>query len=274
MILSRLLKRLSMAKGRVLIIAGSDSSGGAGIQADIKTVTMLGGYAATAITALTAQNTLGVFGVMDVPADFVTSQIELVLSDIGADAIKTGMLNNVAVVEAVADCLAAYAHIPLVVDPVMVSTSGSKLLQDDALEVLIKSLIPQANLVTPNIPEAEMLAGVKVISKDDMIRAASIILEMGAGAVLLKGGHGESDVISDVLMDSAGDVQVFESKRIDSKHTHGTGCTLASAIACGVAKGMSLRDSVEVARLYVQEAIKSAPGYGEGGGVLGHGLVG
>ncbi len=255
---------------RVLIIAGSDSGGGAGIQADIKTVTCLGGYAATAITALTAQNTQGVFGIHDVPEDFIRQQISLVLSDIGADAIKTGMLHKASVIEAVAEALAPYPVIPLVLDPVMFAKGGHALLQADALDTLKAVLIPRAAVITPNIPEAEFLTGLSIRSADDMRKAAERILQGGCKAALIKGGHMEGEVLTDMLV-SADGVEVFTQMRINTLHTHGTGCTLASAIATGLAQGGSLRDAVMRARDYVREAILHAPGLGHGHGPLGHG---
>lgn len=228
-------------KGRVLIVAGSDSGGGAGIQADIKTVTALGGYAATAITALTAQNTQGVFDVMGVEPPFIARQMRLVLEDIGADAIKTGMLHSAEVVTTVAEVLRALARdIPLVVDPVMVAKSGTALLDSDARNVIIRHLIPLATVVTPNIPEAEVLTGLAIRDLEDMRRAAEVLLGYGAKAVLLKGGHLESDPITDVLLTPEG-VELFRNPRIHTVHTHGTGCTLASAIATGMAQQRSLR---------------------------------
>lgn len=258
-------------KGRVLIVAGSDSGGGAGIQADIKTVTALGGYAATAITALTAQNTQGVFDVMGVEPPFIARQMRLVLEDIGADAIKTGMLHSAEVVTTVAEVLRALARdIPLVVDPVMVAKSGTALLDSDARNVIIRHLIPLATVVTPNIPEAEVLTGLAIRDLEDMRRAAEVLLGYGAKAVLLKGGHLESDPITDVLLTPEG-VELFRNPRIHTVHTHGTGCTLASAIATGMAQQRSLREAVERARAYVQEAIRTAPGFGAGHGPLNHG---
>ena len=251
-----------MHKGRVLIIAGSDSGGGAGIQADIKSVTMQGGYAATAITALTAQNTKGVFGVMDVPPEFIEQQINLVLEDIGADVIKTGMLHNVKVIESVVKVLEGYPEIPIVVDPVMVATSGDSLLQSDAVYAMKSQLIARAFLVTPNIPEAEVLSGRSIKNIDDMRQSAKAILAMGAGAVLLKGGHGVGNKITDLLLMADGSEYVFENDRIESNNTHGTGCTLASAIACNLAKGIDLEDAVGRSILYVREAIKASDGFG------------
>jgi len=256
-------------KGRVLIIAGSDSGGGAGIQGDIKTVTCLGGYAATAITALTAQNTLGVFGIHDVPDDFIRSQITLVMDDIGADALKTGMLHKASVIETIADTIRGYTQtIPLVLDPVMFAKGGAPLLQPDAIDILKKRLIPLATVLTPNIPEAEHLSGMRITNTDEMRTAAERILELGCKAVLLKGGHMEGDTVTDLLLSH--DRKFFTQPRFATKHTHGTGCTLASAIATGLAQGMPLINAVSRARTYVRKAIEAAPGFGKGHGPLGH----
>jgi len=255
---------------RVLSIAGSDSGGGAGIQADIKTITGLGGYATTAITALTAQNTLGVHAIHAVPPDFVVRQIEVVLDDIGADAIKIGMLGDAATIEAVAGALARHAPgIPLVVDPVMVAKGGAALLHSDALAALTRLLLPAATLLTPNLPEAEVLSGLAIPDLDAMPRAAAALLRRGVRAVLLKGGHLPGDQVVDLLMTADG-CEAFAAPRIASRHTHGTGCTLASAIATGLAQGMTLRDAVLRARSYVRQAIAAAPGIGKGHGPLGH----
>lgn len=256
-------------KGRVLIIAGSDSGGGAGIQGDIKTVTCLRGYAATAITALTAQNTEGVFGIHDVPPDFIRQQMTLVLDDIGADAIKTGMLHKADIIETIAGTLAAYAHIPLVLDPVMFAKGGAALLEPEALATLKSRLLPLAYLITPNIPEAEYLADMQIHTTHDMERAAKRILQSGCHAVLLKGGHGQGDIVYDMLVTSD-DTRLFEQPRQPTRHTHGTGCALASAIATGLAQGMKLQDAVVRARDYVRLAITQAPGFGKGHGPLGH----
>ncbi|MBU8541395.1 bifunctional hydroxymethylpyrimidine kinase/phosphomethylpyrimidine kinase [Falsiroseomonas tokyonensis] len=261
------------AKGRVLICAGSDSGGGAGIQGDIKTVTALGGYAATAVTALTAQNTLGVQDVMGVPPDFIRLQIRMVLDDLGADAIKTGMLADVATIEAVCEALAAHgAGIPLVADPVMVAKGGHRLLAADAVATLVERLLPMAALITPNLPEAEALVGFPVQDVPAMHRAAEALLRMGVRAVLVKGGHLDGEVLTDILATAAG-TETFESPRIAGTSTHGTGCTLASAIACGLAQGMPLRDAVARARAYVRAAMRAAPGFGQGHGPLGHGIT-
>ncbi len=257
-------------KGRVLTVAGSDSGGGAGIQADIKTISALGGYAASAVTALTAQNTRGVFGVHPVPPDFVLQQMDVVLADIGADAVKTGMLASVAIIEAVALGVSRFAAaMPLVVDPVMVAKGGAALLADDATQALIGHLVRRAALVTPNIPEAEVLLGRRIAGAGDMTRAALDLLALGPRAVLLKGGHLDGDDLVDVLATADG-VTAFSGRRIPGTSTHGTGCTLASAIACGLAQGMGLTAAVERARAYVRRAIETAPGYGAGHGPLNH----
>ncbi len=258
-------------KGRVLIIAGSDSGGGAGIQADIKTVTALGGYAATALTALTAQNTVGVQGILPVPTNFVRQQIDSILSDIGADAIKTGMLLDHAVIEAMADAIEAGApDAPLVVDPVMVATSGARLLDERAIGALGERLIARAALVTPNAPEAEALTGMRVADLDGMRRAADALLRLGAQAAMVKGGHLDGDILRDLVVTRTGESFVLEAKRVDTRHTHGTGCTLASAIAVGLAQGMALKPAIERAHRFVQAAIRGAPGYGKGHGPLNH----
>ena len=254
-------------KGRVLVIAGSDSGGGAGIQADIKAIMAMGGFAATAVTAITAQNTLGVRAVHALPPDLVQAQIEAVLDDIGADAIKTGMLGDAATVRRVAACVVASAgSIPLVVDPVMVAKGGQSLLAADALQAMRDTLLPLATLITPNLPEAECLLGCPILDPAD---AARKLIRSGAKAVLLKGGHADSPDVTDVLADAEG-VRLFTMPRIDSRHTHGTGCTLASAIAAGLAQGMRLDAAIGRARAYVQEAIRTAPGFGAGHGPLNH----
>ena len=258
-------------QGRVLIVAGSDSGGGAGIQADIKTVTALGGYAATAVTALTAQNTRGVFGVMGVAPEFIQQQMRVVLDDIGADALKTGMLHDSPVIEAVAEVLSDEARgIPLVADPVMVAQSGDRLLEARAVAALKTHLVPRARVLTPNAPEAETLTGRPVADLDGMRAAAEALLALGAEAVLVKGGHLAGAVVRDLLADAAG-MEVLENPRIDTPHTHGTGCTLASAIATGLAQGLALREAVVRARAYLQEALRQAPGLGQGHGPVGHG---
>ena len=255
--------------GRVLVIAGSDSGGGAGIQADLKTVMALGGYAATAITAVTAQNTLGVRAVHTLPAELVTAQSRAVLDDIGADAIKTGMLATAAIVEAVADLLDAAADIPAVIDPVIVSTSGQALLAPDAIELLIRRLIPRAALLTPNADEAALLAGVAVAGLDGQRRTGERLLAMGAKAVLLKGGHVPGETVRDLLLTPGGE-RLFEHPRLEHRHTHGTGCTLASACATGLAQGMALEAAVERAVGYVARALAHPLGLGQGHGPIDH----
>jgi len=257
-------------KGRVLIIAGSDSGGGAGIQADIKTVTMLDAFAATAVTALTAQNTEGVFGVVPVAPDFIRQQIEVVLDDIGADAVKTGMLHDTAVIETVAAVLAEKAaSVPLVLDPVMVAKGGAPLIEPGAIDALKRLLVPRAAVLTPNLPEAEVLLDGKIDGLEAMKQAARDLLRLGCRALLLKGGHLAGDTVYDVLATAAGQ-RLWQSPRIDTRHTHGTGCTLASAIAAGIAQGLPVEAAVERARDYVQRAIASAPGLGRGHGPLDH----
>ncbi len=257
--------------GRVLIIAGSDSSGGAGIQADIKTVTALGGYAATAITALTVQNSLGVQSIKSIEPEFVSDQMMAVLDDIGADIIKIGMLGDGAMISHVAKTIQNLSEgLRIVVDPVMVAKGGASLMPDDALSVMIHELIPLAWLVTPNIPEAEALTGIGITGSDDMAMAGAKIRAMGAQNVLVKGGHLEGDDLVDMLVTEGGFTS-YESRRIDTKNTHGTGCTLASAIATLVALGQALPTAIVGARSYVQEAIRTAPGYGSGHGPLNHG---
>ena len=255
--------------GRVLIIAGSDSGGGAGIQADIKTVTALGGYAATAVTAITVQNTLGVTGVHPIPLDVVEAQARAVLDDIGADAIKTGMLGDAATVEAVAR-LVEGAGVPAVIDPVMVAKGGAALLASEAVGAVRDRLAPLAALLTPNAPEAEALTGLSITSADDLRRAGEALLMRGSRAILMKGGHLAGDRVVDVLMTPDGET-VFEAERLDTRHTHGTGCTLASACAVGLAQGMPLTEAVARAWAYVQEAMARAPGLGRGHGPLDHG---
>jgi hydroxymethylpyrimidine/phosphomethylpyrimidine kinase len=257
------------ARGRVLVIGGSDSSGGAGVQADIKTVTMLGGYAASAITAVTVQDTRRIQAIHPIPPELIVAQARAVLDDIGADAIKTGMLGDKAVVEAVADLLAGLA-VPIVVDPVMAATTGAALLAADAIEAMRRRLTPLAALLTPNAPEAERLTGLTIAATDDLRRAGEALLEMGAGAVLMKGGHVGGESVIDILMTPAGET-LFTSDRIATRHGHGTGCTLASACATGLAQGLELQEAVARAHAFVAEAIRHAPGLGAGHGPIDHG---
>jgi hydroxymethylpyrimidine/phosphomethylpyrimidine kinase len=253
---------------RVLIIAGSDCSGGAGIQADIKTVTCLSGYAMTAVTAVTVQNTLGVSDVFPVPPEVIKAQALACLSDIGADVIKTGMLGDRAVMQAVADVLGA-SDAYRVIDPVMVAKGGHALLPLEAVESLKSILIPMADLLTPNAPEAAYLTGLDLESVDDMPRVAHALMEMGAKNVLIKGGHLVGEMVVDRLFTPDGDYE-FESARIPTKDTHGTGCTLASACAALMRPDRSLVDTVAMARDYVMAAIVMAPALGQGHGPLRH----
>ena len=255
-------------RGRVLIIAGSDSGGGAGVQADIKTVTALGGYAATAITAITVQNTLGVAAVHPLDAALVEAQARAVLDDIGADAVKTGMLGDVAIVEAVAR-LIAESGVPAVIDPVMTAKGGASLLEPRAVEAVRGLLIPHAAVLTPNAPEAEALTGLAVTDEDGQLRAAEALLTLGASAVLMKGGHIHGERVVDLLVTPVSRTR-YESGRIETRHTHGTGCTLASGVAAGLAQGLGLERSVERARDYLLEAIRRAPGFGSGHGPIDH----
>ena len=257
-------------KGRVLIVAGSDSGGGAGIQADIKTVTALGGFAMTAITALTAQNTRGVTAIHEVPPEFVTEQMRLTLADIGADAIKTGMLHRADIIEAVCKVIDdVAANVPLVVDPVMIAKGGAELLVPAARDALIDLLIPRADVLTPNLPEAAVLTGRTVETVDDMLAAGEALLKLGPRAVLMKGGHLPGNRLTDILMTPTGQV-IMEGERIETRNTHGTGCTTASAIAAGLAQGLDVEAAVRRARAYVLTAIRTAPGYGGGHGPLNH----
>jgi hydroxymethylpyrimidine/phosphomethylpyrimidine kinase len=258
-------------RGRVLVVAGSDSGGGAGIQADIKTISMLDAYAATAITALTAQNTEGVFGVLPIPPEFIRQQIQVVLDDIGADVIKTGMLHDAAVIEAVVAVLQKRAAaIPVVVDPVMIAKGGARLIVPEAIEALKRLLIARAEIVTPNLPEAEILCGWTIGNIAEMQAAGESLLALGCRAALVKGGHLPGEAVSDVLVTASGSVRVWESSRIATRHTHGTGCTLASAIAAGLAQGLGIESAVDRARTYVRRAIAGAPGLGRGHGPLDH----
>lgn len=243
---------------RILIIAGSDSGGGAGIQADIKTVTMLGGHAMTAITAITAQNTQGVTAVHPIPADMVLAQIDAVASDIGIDAIKIGMIGSAETAQRVADRLAEI-DAPIVFDPVMVATSGAALADADTIAAFDR-LMEMATLTTPNLPELEALGG-----------AAEAVQR--AGHLLIKGGHAAGDRLVDQLIDRTGEVMRWEDARIETRHTHGTGCTLASAIATGLGQGWTLEDAISRARRFVRAALRAAPGLGQGHGPMGHHAV-
>jgi hydroxymethylpyrimidine/phosphomethylpyrimidine kinase len=260
----------STSLGRVLIIAGSDSGGGAGVQADIKTVTVLGGYAATAITAITVQNTLGVSAIQKLTPQLVLDQARAVLDDIGADALKIGMLGGRRMVETVAAILDEARGVPAVIDPVMIAKGGQALLSNKALGAVLNLLVPRASLLTPNAPEAEALTGIAVQDLDGQRRAGEALLALGAHAVLLKGGHVPGERVIDLLLTPSGET-LLEGPRLDTRHTHGTGCTLASACAVGLAQGLKLEDAVARAWAYTAEAIRRAPGLGQGHGPLDHG---
>ncbi|MEL6359487.1 MAG: bifunctional hydroxymethylpyrimidine kinase/phosphomethylpyrimidine kinase [Pseudomonadota bacterium] len=265
------LAHITLMTGRVLIIAGSDPSGGAGIQADIKAVTTLGGYAMTAITALTVQNTTGVQGVMALPPDFIRHQIDAVLSDVGADVIKIGMLGNREIAEAVADAIDLLTdEIQVIVDPVLVATSGNTLSDDGVKPVLLDRLMPRAALSTPNVDEATALTGEAISCTDDLRRAGEILFAMTKAPVLLKGGHLSGDSVEDILLTSDGATS-FSHARIETTSTHGTGCTLASAIAAGLGQGATLGQAIKRARAFLLEAIRTAPGFGAGHGPVNHG---
>lgn len=253
---------------RILVIAGSDSSGGAGIQADIKTITALGGYAMTAITAVTAQNTLGVQAVERLPAEFVLAQIDSCLSDIGADAVKIGMLGSPEIARGVANALEGFDG-PIVFDPVMVATSGSVLADGETIAAF-RHLMERAALVTPNLPELEVLGGGPLDGEEAIAAAAARLAARHGCAVLAKGGHAEGDTVLDLLAAADGEVVRFEGDRVDTRHTHGTGCTLASAIAIHLARGENLAEAIGKARRFVHAALRHAPGFGKGSGPLGH----
>jgi len=256
-------------KSKILIIAGSDSSGGAGIQADIKTVTALGSYAMTAITAVTAQNTKGVKKITPIPTKNVQKQITMILDDIGANTVKIGMLHNAGIIKCVYSILKKYKLKNVVLDPVMVTKSGTKLISNSSIECLKKLLLPMSNLVTPNIPEAETLTGYSILNKEDMIKAAKKILNMGSKNVLLKGGHLKSKMICDILATKKG-IKVFSKRKIKTKNTHGTGCTLSSALATCLSQKKNIFKSCKISLNYVNQAIIYAPGYGKGYGPLNH----
>ena len=258
---------------RILSIAGSDSGGGAGIQADLKTFAALGCYGMTAITALTAQNTLGVRAIHGVPPDMLKSQIDAVMEDLGADAVKIGMLHSAEIVQTVADAIDRHALKNVVLDPVMVATSGAVLIENPAIAALVSELFKRAVLVTPNLDEAALLVGKDLVSEQDMEKAAQDLLNKGARAVLLKGGHLAGDVVSDLLLTPNSKPHWMRAPRIHTANTHGTGCTLSSAIAAHLALGCSLLDAVEAARAYVREALEAGANVriGSGNGPLNHG---
>lgn len=253
-----------------LSIAGSDSSGGAGIQADLKTMTMNGVFGMSAVTALTAQNTTGVTGIMEVTPEFLKQQLEAVFEDIFPDAVKIGMVSNGELIRVIGECLKKYGVRNIVADPVMVATSGSKLMKTEAIAILQKEILPLADLVTPNIPEAEILAGISIKSVEDMKRAAKIIGDAHGCAVLVKGGHSLND--ANDLLYQKGVYRWFEGKRINNPNTHGTGCTLSSAIAANLAKGFSMENSVERAKEYISGALEAMLDLGKGSGPMNHGF--
>lgn len=253
---------------KVLTIAGSDSSGGAGIQADIKTIAAHGLYAMSAITALTAQNTTGVYGIMDVTPAFVGQQLDCVLTDIFPDAVKIGMVSRGDIIAVIGDKLEQYGAGNIVVDPVMVSTSGHRLLSGEAGTALKERLLPLAAVITPNIPEAEVLCGFPIHDRDDMVRAAEKIGAAYPGAVLIKGGHRVNDATD--LLYAGGSLRWFPGRRVDNPNTHGTGCTLSSAIACNLAMGCSLEDSIQNAKDYLTGALGAMLDLGQGPGPLNH----
>ncbi len=262
---------MNSAIPRILVIAGSDPSGGAGIQADLKTAQAFGVYAQTAITAVTVQDTTKVTSVNPVAPEIVRAQIEAALGDIGADVIKIGMLATAEIAAAVADVLETN-DIPLVLDTVLLSSSGTPLLDEAGIAILKKRLLRRATLVTPNLPETEMLTGIYPDSEHRLRNAAMVFKMLGSEGVLFKGGHGKDAVVRDELW-SGGEFIPFEAPRQNTRHTHGTGCTLATAIACGLAQKLSLKEAVARAEAYIQQAIRTAPGLGAGHGPLGHGSL-
>ncbi len=256
-------------KSKVLIIAGSDSSGGAGIQADIKTVSSLGSYAMTAVTAVTSQNTLGVLSIFSVPPLEISKQIEFTSKDIKPDAIKIGMLGNTKIINAVLKSISKIKVNKIILDPVMVAKGGARLIDNKSIKILKSKLLKKVSLITPNIPEAEILANQKIFSKEDMITAGKKLITFGAKSVLIKGGHLNSKISYDVLLEK-NKIFFFKNKKIKSRHTHGTGCTLSSAIATYFSCGKSLNKSCENAIKYVNQAITYAPKYGKGHGPINH----
>ncbi len=254
---------------KILIIAGSDSSGGAGIQADVKTVTSLGGYAMTAITAVTSQNTKGVSSVVSIPPKEIEKQILFTISDIKPDAVKIGMLNTSQTILSVIRALKRIKTKKIVLDPVMVAKGGFKLIDNKAIKILKEKLIKKVHLITPNIPEAEVLTGTKIKNLKDMIKAASILLNFGVKNILLKGGHTKSNVVNDIFL-SKNKLIIFKNYKIKTKNTHGTGCTLSSAITTFFACGKNLNKSCELGIKYVNDAIKSNLNYGKGHGPINH----
>ncbi|MCI9272854.1 MAG: bifunctional hydroxymethylpyrimidine kinase/phosphomethylpyrimidine kinase [Clostridiales bacterium] len=254
---------------KVLTIAGSDCSGGAGIQADLKTMTAHKVFGMSVITALTAQNTTGVYGVIDTPAEFVARQMDCVMTDIFPDAVKIGMVSSAEIIHVIAGKLREYPIKNIVADPVMISTSGSKLLKEDAVEALTRELLPLADIITPNIPEAEALSGIRIQSREDMVSAASVIAQKYNGYILVKGGHLQ-DSADDLLFRKGEQAVWYPCERQDNENTHGTGCTLSSAIACGLAQGLDMKKSVDQAKQYILCALKAQLNLGKGNGPLNH----
>lgn len=263
--------RLTPAVRKALTIAGSDSGGGAGIQADLKTFQELGVYGMSAVTAVTAQNTLGVHGVYPMTPEAVAAQLDAVGADLAPDAVKTGMLASAAIIEAVADRVAAFGWRSLVIDPVMIAKGGSELLQREALRSLTERLLPLARVVTPNIPEAETLTGMSIHTMSDREEAAKMLVQMGAGSVVIKGGHDEStrDVTIDLLFDGAS-FRCWESPRVATRHTHGTGCTYSAALAAGLAMGLPLPEAADLAKSFIRAAIEDSLAIGSGHGPTNH----
>ena len=258
-----------LPKSKVLIIAGSDSSGGAGIQADIKTVTSLGCYAMTAITAVTAQNTTGVKSIIPINPMEISNQMEFTSKDIKPDAIKIGMLQSEKVISSVIKSLNIIKVKKIVLDPVMVAKGGAKLINDKAVLLLKKKLIKKVSLITPNIPEAEILTGIKIITKEDMIFAANKLIQLGAKNVFIKGGHLKSKFVQDIFINKK-ELKIIKNKRISTSNTHGTGCTLSTAIATFFSCGKSLKKSCELATKYVNNSINDNINYGKGHGPINH----
>ena len=256
-------------KSKILIIAGSDSSGGAGIQADIKTVTALGSYAMTAITAVTIQNTTGVKSIVPIEPKKISEQIEFTSKDIKPDAIKIGMLHSTKVIKSVIRSLDFIKVKKIILDPVMIAKGGAKLIDDKAVELLRNELIKKVTLITPNIPEAEILTNTKIKTKEDMILAASILINLGAKNVFIKGGHLDSKVVQDIFVNKK-EIMLIKNKRITTSNTHGTGCTLSSAISTFFACGKTLKKSCELATMYVNNSIRSNLNYGKGHGPINH----
>ncbi|MBK5201542.1 MAG: bifunctional hydroxymethylpyrimidine kinase/phosphomethylpyrimidine kinase [Spirochaetaceae bacterium] len=253
----------------VLTIAGSDCSGGAGIQADLKTMICNNVYGMSVITALTAQNTTGVFDIHEVDSDFVASQIDAVFSDIVPDAVKIGMVSNVSIIKVIAKKLKQYSAKNIVLDPVMVATSGASLISNDAKETLVKELFPLASIITPNIPEAEVLSGISIHNEDDIKKALEKISEFSDAAILVKGGHNVNDATDTLYYNKA--ISIYKSQRIDTRNTHGTGCTLSSAIASNLAKGYGIEESIKNAKDYITLVLENEINLGKSSGPLNHG---